>query len=69
MHFVYHRIKIYCLNNIRANNLGKINKKCQCFIYNHLSPDYKSTKKYFLNNKSPLNYLVLGIDTVTGKTF
>ena len=22
-------------------------KKCKCFIYNPLSPDYKSNKKYF----------------------
>ena len=63
--------KKYCPNN-RENNWGKIKKESQCFIYNHLSPDYKSTKKSVWNIKAhgiiSSVFSVLGIHTITDKT-
>ena len=48
---IRHRGKIYLLNNMRANNRGKIKKKRQCFIYNP-TPDYKSNNNYLQKIKA-----------------
>ena len=42
---------------MRANNRGKVKKKCQCFIYNPIT-DYNSNKNYLQKNKSPWIYSI-----------
>ena len=67
---IHHRRKIYWLNNTRANNRGKVTKKCQCFIYNP-TPNYKYNKNYLQKIKAHgfFSWLFEYLATTTYKIF